>query len=210
MAQCVVVAKSPVTTCGRSHCAHAVVAAIRAAIIGLIVDGTTHGHTGASISDTFVTRGRGARPYRRLLSGRTHLACLHLRHRCLEVLRLLARWRKEMLKPEEDPAAAPARSGDRAHSPVAPASPASFIQHTEPETYLERFEARLSEALCVTDVSQIITEAQPPFRIVHVNQAWCDMCGFPAEAAVGHQADEKLADCIEDHKLGDHERDLFE
>ena len=43
----------------------------------------------------------------------------------------------------------------------------------------------LAEALHVTDVSQIITEAASPFRIVHVNQAWCDTCGFTAEAAVG-------------------------
>ena len=45
--------------------------------------------------------------------------------------------------------------------------------------------SRLSEALDVTDVAQIITSAAPPFQIVHVNQAWCDTCGFAAEEVVG-------------------------
>ena len=44
---------------------------------------------------------------------------------------------------------------------------------------------KLSEAMAVTNVSQIITEARSPFRIVHVNQAWCEMCGFSAESAIG-------------------------
>jgi len=33
--------------------------------------------------------------------------------------------------------------------------------------------------------ARVITEHSPPFRIVHVNQAWVDLCGFSYNEAVG-------------------------
>jgi len=32
--------------------------------------------------------------------------------------------------------------------------------------------------------AQIVTEPRPPFRIVYVNKAWCDLCGFTSEEAL--------------------------
>ena len=43
----------------------------------------------------------------------------------------------------------------------------------------------MDEALRTNDLPQIITEATPPFTIVHVNAMWCQLCGFTAEEAVG-------------------------
>ena len=31
----------------------------------------------------------------------------------------------------------------------------------------------------------VVTSAQPPFDIVHVNDAWCALCGFAPEDVVG-------------------------
>jgi len=36
-----------------------------------------------------------------------------------------------------------------------------------------------------SDVAQVITEAQPPYRIALVNKAWCQLCGWSAAEAVG-------------------------
>lgn len=33
---------------------------------------------------------------------------------------------------------------------------------------------------------RLITKAEPPFCITHVNAAWCTLCGFRADEAVGH------------------------
>ena len=39
----------------------------------------------------------------------------------------------------------------------------------------------LEHALEPTDRAQIITSAQPPYAISHVNEAWCHLCGFSHE-----------------------------
>ena len=40
-------------------------------------------------------------------------------------------------------------------------------------------------ALQPTNESRVITEANEPFRIVHVNDIWCRVCGYDAEEALG-------------------------
>ena len=71
-----------------------------------------------------------------------------------------------------------------------PAAP-SFATPSPPEDvaksdYIKmRLPTTLQEALHVTDVPQVITEAVPPFRIVHVNDTWCGLCGYAAEEVFG-------------------------
>ena len=48
-----------------------------------------------------------------------------------------------------------------------------------------RFPTSLAAALRNNTVPQIITEGEPPFRIVHVNQTWCHLCGYSAEEVWG-------------------------
>jgi len=43
----------------------------------------------------------------------------------------------------------------------------------------------LEQALQPSDESRVITEPNEPFRIVHVNDVWCRVCGFDAEEALG-------------------------
>ena len=45
--------------------------------------------------------------------------------------------------------------------------------------------SNLQDAIPKEDVPMIITEASPPFRIVHVNDTWCQLCGFTAKEAFG-------------------------
>ena len=53
-------------------------------------------------------------------------------------------------------------------------------------TYISRrMPGTLADAITNEDVPQIITEASPPFRIVHVNDTWCNACGFTANEAFG-------------------------
>ena len=49
----------------------------------------------------------------------------------------------------------------------------------------QKMPKRLDEALAKQDVPIIVTEAARPFRIVHVNQVWCELCGFTVEETVG-------------------------
>ena len=50
---------------------------------------------------------------------------------------------------------------------------------------LARMPASLEAALANLDAPQIITEASPPFRIVHVNPTWCHTCGYTADEVIG-------------------------
>jgi len=43
----------------------------------------------------------------------------------------------------------------------------------------------ISEALAPSRQARVITEAHPPFRIVHVNHAWEELCGFSNTESVG-------------------------
>ena len=47
----------------------------------------------------------------------------------------------------------------------------------------------IEEALLQTENPQVITEACRPYRILAVNQAWCDACGYTSEEAVGQTAE---------------------
>ena len=44
----------------------------------------------------------------------------------------------------------------------------------------------IEAALQPSSEARIITEPAEPFRIVHVNEAWCRTCGFDAEEVLGH------------------------
>jgi len=50
---------------------------------------------------------------------------------------------------------------------------------------LNSLPATLEQALQPSSESRIITEPHEPFRIVHVNDVWCRVCGFDAEEALG-------------------------
>mmetsp|Transcript_5127 Transcript_5127/g.15630 ORF Transcript_5127/g.15630 Transcript_5127/m.15630 type:complete len:505 (-) Transcript_5127:599-2113(-) len=43
----------------------------------------------------------------------------------------------------------------------------------------------LEQALAPSDESRIITEPNEPYRIAHVNEEWCRVCGYDAEEALG-------------------------
>lgn len=43
----------------------------------------------------------------------------------------------------------------------------------------------LEQALQPSNESRIITEPNEPFRIVHVNEVWCRVCGYDAEETLG-------------------------
>jgi len=43
----------------------------------------------------------------------------------------------------------------------------------------------LEQAVCPSADARIITEAREPFRIVHVNDVWCAICGVDAEESLG-------------------------
>jgi len=43
----------------------------------------------------------------------------------------------------------------------------------------------LQQALQPSNEPMVITEAHAPFRILHVNPAWCHACGYEAEEAIG-------------------------
>ena len=52
---------------------------------------------------------------------------------------------------------------------------------------LERVQpGTIEEAMMQTQHAQVITEAERPYRIVAVNQAWCELCGYGSEEAVGN------------------------
>jgi PAS domain-containing protein len=45
----------------------------------------------------------------------------------------------------------------------------------------------LQEEACFSELTtqrRCITESQPPYRIVHVNAAWCGTTGYPRESAL--------------------------
>ena len=44
------------------------------------------------------------------------------------------------------------------------------------------------EEVCISDLTtdcRVLTEAAPPYRIVHVNAAWCASTGYSSQQAVG-------------------------
>ena len=50
-----------------------------------------------------------------------------------------------------------------------------------------RMPSTLAEAIAPTqEFAAVVTEREPPFRITHVNDAWCRLCGFTAAEARGN------------------------
>ena len=48
-----------------------------------------------------------------------------------------------------------------------------------------RMPSCLEEVINSTELALVITEITAPFRITHVNQTWCEVCGFSMEEAIG-------------------------
>jgi PAS domain-containing protein len=45
------------------------------------------------------------------------------------------------------------------------------------------------EEVCISDLTtdcRVLTEANPPYRIVHVNTAWCQTTGYDPKQLVGN------------------------
>ncbi|KAL1514585.1 hypothetical protein AB1Y20_003679 [Prymnesium parvum] len=55
----------------------------------------------------------------------------------------------------------------------------------EAEEHLTGLPTSIEAALMPSSKNIIITEPNEPFRIVHVNEAWCRSCGFDAEEVLG-------------------------
>lgn len=49
----------------------------------------------------------------------------------------------------------------------------------------EQLAAALGVVLLDASSSVVLTEAAPPFAILHVNESWCDLCGFRPEEVAG-------------------------
>ena len=43
----------------------------------------------------------------------------------------------------------------------------------------------IEEALQPTSEARIITEPDEPYRIIHVNEVWCNTCGYDADEVLG-------------------------
>lgn len=54
-----------------------------------------------------------------------------------------------------------------------------------PEPKLGGLPTTIEQALQPSREARIITEPNEPFRILHVNEVWCQACGFDAEEALG-------------------------
>ena len=50
-----------------------------------------------------------------------------------------------------------------------------------------RMPKTLTEALNCREHALVITEKMAPFRITHVNQSWCTLCGYDADEAIGQK-----------------------
>lgn len=51
--------------------------------------------------------------------------------------------------------------------------------------FRKKLPSSLLEAVNFTEHAMVITERSQPFRIVHVNEAWCELCGFTMEETLG-------------------------
>lgn len=48
-----------------------------------------------------------------------------------------------------------------------------------------RMPTTFEEALVSSEFAAVVTERESPFRVTRVNEAWCQMCGFSSDEAVG-------------------------
>eukprot|EP00966_Prymnesium_polylepis_P111798 2586172-Prymnesium_polylepis.1 len=59
------------------------------------------------------------------------------------------------------------------------------VDDPQPEEQSPGLPTSIEAALMPSSKNIIITEPNEPFRIVHVNEAWCRSCGFDAEEVLG-------------------------
>jgi PAS domain S-box-containing protein len=62
---------------------------------------------------------------------------------------------------------------------------AELLGESEPATKRCKREYRLADAINNTKDAVVLTEATPPYAITHVNQPWCEMCGYTLEEVEG-------------------------
>ena len=77
----------------------------------------------------------------------------------------------------------------QSQSPLIPAPlplpPSTPNESEQTRRQLDTRPKTLEAALQPSSESRVITETSRPYRIVHVNKAWCDLCGYSSEEAVG-------------------------
>mmetsp|Transcript_36184 Transcript_36184/g.88038 ORF Transcript_36184/g.88038 Transcript_36184/m.88038 type:complete len:451 (-) Transcript_36184:473-1825(-) len=61
----------------------------------------------------------------------------------------------------------------------------SQCTHRTVERRCKRKISDISSVFSNDEDALVLTEAQPPYKIVHVNKAWCDMCGYSSEEVEG-------------------------
>ena len=78
----------------------------------------------------------------------------------------------------------------QSQSPLIPAPlplpPSTPNEYEQTRRQLDTRPKTLEAALQPSSESRVITETSRPYRIVHVNKAWCDLCGYSSEEAVGN------------------------
>ena len=77
----------------------------------------------------------------------------------------------------------------QSQSPLIPAPlplpPSTPNESEQTRRQLDTRPKTLEAALQPSSESRVITDTSRPYRIVHVNKAWCNLCGFSSEEAVG-------------------------
>jgi len=100
--------------------------------------------------------------------------------------------------------------GDDSEEPGAPVTVEPVADHVAPRESSgfaadEAFAEAMSRVLLDTAENVVVTKAVPPFRIVHVNDAWCELCDFTPEEVIGktlrtiqgpHTSDEVVAESM--------------
>ena len=59
------------------------------------------------------------------------------------------------------------------------------MQANGQQPLLGQLPTTIDMALLPSTESRVITEPEEPFRILHVNDVWCHVCGYDAEEVIG-------------------------
>ena len=59
------------------------------------------------------------------------------------------------------------------------------MQANGQQPLLGQLPTTIEMALLPSTESRVITEPEEPFRILHVNDVWCHVCGYDAEEVIG-------------------------
>lgn len=106
--------------------------------------------------------------------------------------------------------------GEDAHANPAPASadPAPETVRQAPaavaEPMDEVFAQAMERVLLDTSANVVITKAQPPFSIVHVNDAWCELCDFRPDEVCGKTLRTIQGPCTSDATVAENMARLLE